>query len=292
MAQLIEEFRPLEFWRFDGLSHEHICRLIKYHELLARKPGLPPARADEFSRNSAELLSIFSKVLQGARSGTMHPKRFQGRVTALEMHLSPERTVKIESLAPMGRRVEIYEGAVFDCIDGSGRLGKTLPDSSHNLISLVLLITFGETRILLGGDLEGQCWVEVMGHVSDLHASLVKVCHHGSTNGHCEGLWYQFAARDTRKPLAVLTPYHRFNLPEEEAVREIKAHSQILYSTCSVSSSPQPSSAPPIDSRATTRATFRSRRVDPINQCGRCSFRFNADGEYSVELQPPAYEVS
>jgi hypothetical protein len=130
-----------------------------------------------------------------------------------------------------------------------------------------------------------------MERVKDLHSTMVKVCHHGSTNGYCEGLWYQFAACDTRKPVSVVTPYHRYNRPEEEAIKEIKAHSEAVYSTCAVKSSAKPSSAPPIDGRAATRATFKSRRVDPVSQCGRCSFYFDDEGECKVELEPPACEI-
>jgi len=292
MVQLIDEFDPLEFWRFDGLSHEHIRKLIKYHELLARKPRLPRIRQQEFTRASEELLGIFSRVLEKARSRTIEPRRFQGRVTALETQSAAGLAVRIESLAPLGRRVEIYEGMILDCIDASGRLTTVLSDPEHNRISLVLLITFGQTRVLLGADLETECWVEVMANVADLHASLVKVCHHGSSNGYCSGLWDRLASGPARKPLAVLTPYHRFKLPEAEAIGEIKAHSSTLYSTCEVDQAALSPSTPPIESRAALRAAIQSRRKLPIARCGMCSFRFDEEGECTIELEAPACEIA
>ena len=292
MVQLLDEFQPAEFWRFDGLSHVHHWQLIKYHALLARKPGLPPKLREGFSRSSQELLGIFSRLLNGARSKAMEPRRFQGRVPVLEWKLDPERTVQIESLAPTGGRVEIYEGLVLECIDETGNLGKTLPDPSHNLISLVLRFTFGKTRVLLGGDLEDQCWSELMEKMHDLDATMVKVPHHGSANGYCNGLWPQFAVSATQKPVAVLTPYHRFNLPDEQAIKLIREHSKAIYSTCAIRSSEEPGSAPPIGSRAAARATFQSRKVEPENQCGVCSFYFDDQGKCTVELEPPACQIS
>ena len=46
----------------------------------------------------------------------------------------------------------------------------------------------------------------------------------------------QFAASEIRKPLSVLTPYHRFTLPDDELIKEIQAHSGALYSTCAIRS--------------------------------------------------------
>jgi beta-lactamase superfamily II metal-dependent hydrolase len=291
MVQLIDEFRPLEFWRFNGLSHEHFRQLIRNQALLAASTAGPPVRKEALSRSAQELLEIRSRVLAGARSETMEPRRLQEPAVALEIATADEWVFRIETLAPTGNQVEKYEGTVFESIDASGRLGVTLTDPVHNLISLVLLISFGQTRVLLGADLERQCWVEVMKKRTDLHASLVKVSHHGSRNGYCDDLWGQFARGESKQPVSVLTPYHRFGLPDAESIDEIIAHSRALYSTCELRRGARASSTPNVASRAALRAAFRSRRVDGVISCGRCCFRFDDMGECSVELHPPACAI-
>lgn len=63
-----------------------------------------------------------------------------------------------------------------------------------------------------------------------LAAEIVKVSHHGSTNGYCTDLWSTFVSR--KQTIAVLTPYHRHHLPETAALDEISRCAGTVYSVC------------------------------------------------------------
>ena len=181
MAKLMEEFKPAEFWRFGCLSHEHVRRLLKYYELRAGA-----AKIEELSQSANELIDVFGKALEGAKNKTMDVCRANSRTNPHPKRSERPTAYKIECLSPTGRQIERYEGAIWECIGPDGRIAKKLSRSQHNDISLVLKITYGNTKIILGGDLEKTGWEEVVEDAgeSDLSVCAVKVSHHGSENGY------------------------------------------------------------------------------------------------------------
>ena len=123
-----------------------------------------------------------------------------------------------------------------------------LPKSDHNLISSAFLIEFGNSRIVLGGDVEEDGWQDVLKTrpVSSLSAHAVKVPHHGSKNGYCPTLWDQFSI--DRKPVAVLTPYTPKSLPQKIALDHIRSRSKAIHSAATVRHPPDSFPPRPIHS--------------------------------------------
>src|SRR5262249_32305429 len=82
-----------------------------------------------------------------------------------------------------------------------------------------------------GGDVERPGWADVLTEIRprDLAANLVKVSHHGSTNGYCEGLWEHFSA--SGQPDAVITSYLSQGLPRKEALDHIRGHTRSMLLT-------------------------------------------------------------
>ncbi len=288
MVRLIEEFRPKEFWRFGCLSHEHIRKLTKYYALEALD-----AQTDEFSRSSQELLDLFGVALKGATDRTMPVHRAQFRMTMVASKEGQAIPYRIECLSPTGRQIELYERAILECVDSDGQRARTLSHSRHNDISVVLQIIYGQTKIILGGDLEAEGWSEVLRLAGDetLDASAVKVSHHGSENGYCARLWQCFAG--TGKPIAVIAPAHRYKLPKNEALNHISAHSNAIYSTCPpraewIASPPSQAIEASIESRIAIRDAFSATPELAPNRTGRCAFKFDHEGNVEVELVSPA----
>jgi hypothetical protein len=156
--------------------------------------------------------------------------------------------LRILCLAPAGNLVSQY----YQTIDSSMKNGEQPRQSyeKHNLISSVLLVKFGETMIILGGDAEKTSWdyilddeLRISEEGASLHADLVK--------GLTDGLWGKFTAK--RKCHAVIAPFRSRGLPEKEVVRFITEYTKKVFSTaldsCSVS-----------------------------NEISRCSFSFDAVG--------------
>jgi beta-lactamase superfamily II metal-dependent hydrolase len=248
MNKLIEEFKPQEFWRFGCLSPEHVQKLLKYYQLRARKAG-----DEELTRSAQELIDVFSKAREGAISRTMDVCRANSRTDPYPKRSDPPTKYKIECLSPTGRQIERYEGAVWDCIGPDGKIAKKLPYSRHNDISVVLKITYGDTKVILSGDLEEVGWQEVIEETGEanLAACAVKVSHHGSENGYCDKLWKHFSERG--RPVAVIAPQYRYSLPKPVALNHIFGHAREIYATCQPqldwSPAPTPSSpgGPPIE---------------------------------------------
>jgi hypothetical protein len=107
------------------------------------------------------------------------------------------------------------------------------------MVSSSLLIEYGATRVLLGGDMEKEAWECVLADhsASDdkrqrLASHLVKVSHHGSPTGFTPDFCKQFVAA-AQKPLAVVTPFnrHRYPLPNRAGVSEIQKWVSELIAT-------------------------------------------------------------
>ena len=60
----------------------------------------------------------------------------------------------------------------------------TLPNENTNNASIVVRVTYGNTRFLFTGDAEVEAWKQMIDSGSDkLRADLLKAAHHGSSNG-------------------------------------------------------------------------------------------------------------
>jgi beta-lactamase superfamily II metal-dependent hydrolase len=292
MVGLIEEFRPCEFWRFGCLSHEHVRRLVRYYELKALT-----TLNEEFSRSSRELLGIFGKALEGAKQGTMRVRRGASGMTLYPSPADAPARFQIECLSPTGAQVELYERAILECIGPDGRISRTLPHSRHNQISLTLKIVYGETRLILGGDLENEGWLGVIEEhgAANLNASAVKVSHHGSENGYCAKLWEHFSARG--KPVALIAPYGQHRLPKPAALDHIGRHASAIYSTCRPRGAHRllrawGQGAPPLASRLAIRNAFAGSPRVAGHSCGRCALLFDDMGNVQVELGDPAMQLT
>ncbi|MBF0556950.1 MAG: MBL fold metallo-hydrolase [Nitrospirae bacterium] len=108
---------------------------------------------------------------------------------------------------------------------------------THNRASIVLWIEIGGICLLLGSDMENygnddDGWSSVLN--STLYhqgkASVFKISHHGSVNGHHEDVWKKMLDSN---PIAILTPYNRGQqkLPTQDDVQRICALTKSAYST-------------------------------------------------------------
>ena len=289
MLELINEFRPHEFWRFGSLSHPHIRNLVYYYEARAVVKGRM-----EFSRTAEELLALFGKSLEGVETHTMNVEHATARATLYPPPSEEPKPYHIECLSPTGNQITQYEAAVVRCVTPDGRIGEKLTKSHHNNISVVLKISYGKSVIFLGGDLEEKGWKEVVDRYADsmLNATAIKISHHGSPNGYCDQLWERFGAKE--KPVAVLAPSNQHRLPKEAAVTHIKQHASAVYSTCkpwNASYAPSAATAAStrsLKSRSALRGNMAAVLAPSRPKAGCCSLHFDDEGNCTVELTEPA----
>ena len=291
MTKLIDEFKPREFWRAGCLSPEHVKLLAKYYRVAGISEGV-----DSFTRSAQELLGVYARVRAGVVNCEIDVIRAQSRMTLYPTPAEQNSAFRIEWRLPSGNQVELYEGAVWSCIGPDGHIAENLTRSHHNNISLVLRVVYGESSVLLGGDLEKEGWAQVVKEYGgdQLSASAIKVSHHGSPNGYCDGLWEQFASGG--KPYAVNMPSRPHKLPKPKALKHIGEYSRGVYATChfegGVVASPAPTSEPSLDSRLAMRDTFATTpKVGVNSECGCCTITFNDKGQCSLVAEPPAHQL-
>lgn len=293
MVKLIEEFKPAEFWRFGCSSPVHIAKLLQYNELQAKRAV--GAKKNDLTRSNKELFNIFNLAKKLSKSGSMLSNRLSSLKTPYPLPSDESKNFKIECLAPSGKQIEKYESAIFDCIGADDRIAKEIKHSDHNEVSVVLKITYGDTVVILGGDLEKAGWEEVVREYggAKLVASAVKVSHHGSENGYCEKLWEHFSVGG--KPVAVIAPQHRHRLPRPVALDHISKHAEAILSTCKPRvewTAPYPvAHSVSLESRLMLRPYVTAVRLADGTPCGQCSLTFDSKGRTDLELTEPAVSL-
>jgi hypothetical protein len=142
--------------------------------------------------------------------------------------------VRIVGLAPSSDEAFRFERTlVRNFEDATFSLRKA--QASVNRCSIALALFHEKQRIVLGGDVEKRGWADLLDQQKNLAAdiSVVKVAHHGSINGRCEGLWETHAGNVIER-LAVLTPFCRHRLPSQKVIAEIQAAGYKLFSTSKI----------------------------------------------------------
>ena len=204
MTQILRRFSRIRlFWRFPHISADELLVLYLLGNGKEFEDKAATQEAEEF-RNILQVVrerrnrrgSDKIRIKHGALGVPIYPP---GDLEASNPGIS------IIGLAPCGDRVESYKEHLTKCFDETGRLRPRPPKLEANELSLGLLIKYGQSRIVLGGDVEESNWKEVLREwpragLPDLGAHGVKVSHHGSTNGYCDGLWE--ALSNGTKPIA------------------------------------------------------------------------------------------
>ena len=282
MSRLVQDFDVEVFWGFGGLNPPDFDLLKTFFEADASTSGLPDSQ-----ERAREISDLFDQIL--AR-GIRH-QAVSAKTLIYPASIDSDTNIKIWGLAPSGRHTDEYKLKLIKSTKGR-QFKSALPRSDHNLISSALLIEFGQTRIILGGDVEVDGWQDVLNDqpVSDLSAHAVRVPHHGSRNGYCPTLSDRFGAGP--KPVAVLTPYTPKSLPEKLALDHIRLCARAIHSASALqhTSASFPTSSNPrlarIRSVLATRAKaqhldpaprrrllphgFRRPRPLPLTSSGRC----------------------
>jgi hypothetical protein len=162
---------------------------------------------------------------------------------------------------------------------------------------MALMVIFGETRILLGGDVERQGWQDIIAEMgaAALASHGVKVSHHGSPTGYCDGLWSHISAGTS--PVAIVTAYAAQRLPREDALDHIRPHTREILTTCltAVDDDQLPAWTDPQSARLRLALKQKMGRFvqGMPHQCGRCTLIFNDRGQcIGTETIPPAGRLS
>ena len=134
--------------------------------------------------------------------------------------------MKINSYAPISADVLEY-------LEKWG--GDRTTSEDENLLSVVLIITYGDANIVLGADT--RSWEEILRTWGEDCArqdrnpkfQLIKVSHHGSKEGNHKELWKSYA--DGERSVAVISTEPKRGLPHKDTITSILSTKARLFST-------------------------------------------------------------
>jgi len=160
LLDLLEEFSVRQFWRFGGVSSKELLRLVR---------GLTEDAQQRQNKSQAAEARYLDDVLRHV-DHLRRSKHLQMTAMADVKPLYPmphgepanPSKAQIFSIAPLTNTVEKYQEQLTRCFDSDDRLLPLLPNLDQNTISAALRIVYGETTLILGGDVTSESWVEVL----------------------------------------------------------------------------------------------------------------------------------
>lgn len=227
LDQIIDEY----VGRIDRICYYSGDGIREYRDYLIRKEILDSPGFRSFSH-------LFKKFEEAKNKGSQII-RIAERTEILRKKICGENSVEIFGLSPSAKNVEKYKKLLFEAIPkNEGDVFNFLTDSQHNLISAAIWCSVGNTRLILGSDVEiGEDdrtgWKGIVSNIDcpNLSARLIKVSHHGSSNAFFEPAWEKHSGET--KPVAVVTPYNKLAdpLPRKTDLDLIAQYTDDIYIT-------------------------------------------------------------
>jgi beta-lactamase superfamily II metal-dependent hydrolase len=279
MSQLLEHLKVKHFWRFPTISVRELKRLAKYMVEDTERGDVA-----ELKENANDFVRTMTIVNERRESNQLDQMLVNGHQQLYPVPFDQSAQFQVWGFAPHGNQLGHYEQALTASFTAEGQLRANPPHVSHNDISVGLLVVFGKTRVVLGGDVERAAWADICSQHKREHffVDAVKVPHHGSETGFIPGLWGDLAGR--KKPIAVIAPYRRFRLPKRDTLQHIGEHASKIMLTCEIDLASAPCAVrPPLKSRMFLRTRLRARSPIPDDECGRCSLTFDTEGNCIAE---------
>ena len=202
---------------------------------------------------------------------------------------------EIWSLSPFDKEVDSFLQAIDHLRPQERETKRRTPTLTPNKIAVVLLIKVGDTAILLGSDLEGRGWLDILAahERPDCKASVFKVPHHGSQNAHEDRVWSEMLHSE---PIAALAPWKKGgrSLPTESDVKRILSFTRKAYATAPFG---LPSRKPirrrdRAVERTIREASKRISHVAPSPGMIRLRRKFGSQPDWDIETFAPAYQLT
>jgi hypothetical protein len=275
MHDLIDNFSIKEFWRFGGLTAMELADIgffyTKFSDAKNPKCFIPDV-------GKAYTL-VNESVKRRRKNGGISRIVLVSNRSQLYSTPKDKNDFLIQSIAPSSERDFAYREGLKKFSKHKTRPSFYIPHQEHNKICVALLITYGEAKVILGSDVESDGWSDILSYIDpeDIDIDVVKVSHHGSTNGYTENLWSIFSK--TGKPVAIVIPFYSQNLPNPDALHHISQHSRCLISPCPLVSRDADISKPDYSFKVKTllKTLVRGYRV-LASDSGVCSITIQKDG--------------
>ena len=214
MAKLVETCTKAIFYCSSALCQEEFLTIIATVE-----------RRHLFQASSGmrELYNTFTLVKERAGE-VIH--------TLVNRVIYNKNNCQIWTLSPSDADFSLFLQNVARLLPSNNETKRRIRPLTPNNAAVVLLVTFNETAVLLGSDLDRKGWLRILDSSvrPRRKASVFKVPHHGSQNAHEDRIWEELL---NNTPIALLTPWRRGSgaLPTREDVLRILGLADQAYIT-------------------------------------------------------------
>lgn len=201
-SELVEQCNNAEICISAAFTKDEFIRYFSSHATTKMSPL--GTGVDEFNSILSLIKENERKILLGVQNKLILDYR--------RSELAHDEFCEVWTLSPSDYQVAQNLERIKPLIPISRRTGRfAVPDRANNN-SVAVMIKFGKLNIILGSDLEVTSdkragWDAVVNSMNRMEktVSLFKVPHHGSKNGHHDGLWTKILANDV---CAVVTPWN------------------------------------------------------------------------------------
>lgn len=146
----------------------------------------------------------------------------------------------IWTLSPSDKQIDLFLDGIAKLLPSAKQTKSRAATQSPNQNAVVLWIQIGDVNIMLGSDLEESDdsdggWTVIVNSPEKPNgkASVFKIPHHGSPNGHCDEVWKSMINND---PITILTPFNKGKrkLPDQDDIVRINGVSKESYSSAKI----------------------------------------------------------
>ncbi len=236
------------------LTHYHDDHVNGISNLFKRSPNARLVVSSCQNRNLfINLININSAKLkkQNANSATSELKecfeilesRNQHPISATHNQIlfsDLEKEINIIALSPSPKTQESYDHEIGRLINDFGKPSKRLKMYSANFKSVVLYISVGINRIILGADMELDekddeiGWLHILNNSAVIagRSSVFKIAHHGSENGYTNRIFDELL---TDEPNCSITSWNLNDyLPQAKMISTYLSHTSKLFQTSAI----------------------------------------------------------
>lgn len=210
-----------EFWH---PFYANLYEIVEYKNYCWDYAGFSAfAKPCEYENRAAEfpMLMDWARNLPPGKERTITPGKVMRSVGG-------QHKYEIIGLAPSDLAMSLYVKKIRDAWEGNGDV-----DARHeNRVSAVLLIRYGDARVIFGADVFKANWREIINgrifQANEDAAHCLKASHHGSRHGFYEQMWPILV----RGGGHVVVSAGSYRLPSEQFVKSISRNRDHFTTWC------------------------------------------------------------
>ncbi|SDT89625.1 MBL fold metallo-hydrolase [Desulfobacula phenolica] len=210
--------------------------------------------------------------------------------TLIFEEINDDLEINIRALSPSSKSYHDALQLFASLLPKAKDLRNIIPAPKQNDNAIVLWVQINDICLLLGSDLEETKeqrtgWTAIVNSKQrpQRKASIFKIPHHGSENGHSDDVWEKMV---NTQPVCLLTSKigGRGSIPKESDIERIKAISPVLFCT-KVPKGKKPKRENTVEKML--KATVKERHILD-GEVGHIQLRFSDPSEIEVNCLPPA----